>query len=127
MLPPFAARLQGGGTTPCDARGVFTAVVFALTSGCAWRHLDSLALKPLFRGIPAVRSRRGPRRHRLVKLRVSKAYFSTERLACPRERGLVAHIARPGIEPAKRLGRLWSPGRHLFADRSRIPIRLNPA
>ncbi|WP_442806657.1 transposase [Streptomyces sp. NBC_01750] len=39
-LPPsFAARPQGGGTAPCDERAVFTAVVYALTSGCAWRHL----------------------------------------------------------------------------------------
>lgn len=35
----FAARPQGGGTAPCDERAVFTAVVYALTSGCAWRHL----------------------------------------------------------------------------------------
>lgn len=35
---------------------------------------DSPALKPLIRGIPAVRSRRGPRRRRPVKLRARKAY-----------------------------------------------------
>ncbi len=160
---------------PCDERAVFTAVVYALTSGCAWRHLpptfgtspatahrrftvgtgavlsrrlhravldqlgargevdwtsaivdaasvrakkggsptgpnpvdrgrkgsklhvlsevqriplavavsganmhDSLALKPLIRGIPAVRSRQGPRRRRRVKLRADKAHFSAE-------------------------------------------------
>lgn len=39
LLPSFAARLQGGGTAPCDERAVFTAVVYVLTSGCAWRHL----------------------------------------------------------------------------------------
>lgn len=39
LLPSFAARPQGDGTAPCDARTVFTAVVYALTSGCAWRHL----------------------------------------------------------------------------------------
>ncbi|MGW7369434.1 IS5 family transposase [Streptomyces sp. NPDC054841] len=202
LLPSFAARPQGGGTAPCDERAVFTAVVYALTSGCAWRHLpptfgtspatahrrftvwteaglwrrlhravldelgargeadwtsaivdaasvrakkggsltgpnpvdrgkkgsklhvlsdaqgiplavavsganmhDSLALKPLIRGIPAVRSRRGPRRRRPVKLRADKAYFSVEHLAWLRERGLVARIARPGIESGERLGR----------------------
>ncbi|MER6566620.1 IS5 family transposase [Streptomyces sp. NPDC001093] len=201
LLPSFAARPQGGGTAPCDERAVFTAVVYALTSGCAWRHLpptfgtspatahrrftvwtaaglwrrlhravldelgargevdwtsaivdaasvrakrgsltgpnpvdrgkkgsklhvlsdaqgiplavavsganmhDSLALKPLIRGIPAVRSRRGPRRRRPVKLRADKAYFSAEHLAWLRERGLVARIARPGIESGERLGR----------------------
>ncbi|MEV6484364.1 IS5 family transposase [Streptomyces sp. NPDC051576] len=204
LLPSFAARPQGGGTAPRDERAVFTAVVYVLTSGCAWRHLpptfgtssatahrrfrvwtevglwrrvhravldelgvrgevdwtsgivdaasvrvkrgsltgpnpvdrgkkgsklhvlsdaqgiplavavsganmhDSLALKPLIRGIPAVRSRRGPRRRRPVKLRADKAYFSAEHLRWLRERGLVARIARPGIESGERLGRhLW--------------------
>ncbi|MFE5867014.1 transposase [Streptomyces roseifaciens] len=65
----------------------------------------SLALKPLIRGIPAVRSHRGPRRRRPVKLRANKAYFSAEHLAWLRERGLVARIARPGIESGERLGR----------------------
>ncbi|MCZ0984555.1 IS5 family transposase [Streptomyces diastatochromogenes] len=41
FLPSFAARPQGGGTAPCDERAVFTAVVYALTSGCAWRHLPT--------------------------------------------------------------------------------------
>jgi transposase len=39
LIPPFATRRQGGGTAPVDDRAVFTAVVFVLTSGCAWRHL----------------------------------------------------------------------------------------
>ncbi|MEV7394716.1 transposase [Streptomyces sp. NPDC091215] len=39
LLPPFAARPQGGGSAPCDERAVFTAVVYVLTCGCAWRHL----------------------------------------------------------------------------------------
>lgn len=47
----------------------------------------------------------GPRRRRPVKLRADKAYFSAERLAWLRERGLVARIARPGIESGERLGR----------------------
>ncbi|WP_443068996.1 IS5 family transposase [Streptomyces sp. NBC_01278] len=202
LLPSFAARPQGGGTAPCDERAVFTAVVYVLTSGCAWRHLpptfgtssatahrrftvwtevglwrrlhravldelgvrgevdwtsaivdaasvrfqkggsltgpnpvdrgkkgsklhvlsdvqgiplavavsganmhDSLAFKPLILGIPAVRSGRGPRRRRPVKLRADKAYFSAEHLIWLRERGLVARIARPGIESGERLGR----------------------
>ncbi|MCX4909130.1 IS5 family transposase [Streptomyces sp. NBC_00878] len=213
----------GGGPAPCDERAVFTAVVYALTSGCAWRHLpptfgmspatahrrftvwteaglwrraasgaagrtrgpgrggldlgdrrrglrsrqkggsltgpnpvdrgkkgsmlrvlsvaqgirlavavsdanmhDSLALKPLVRGIPAVRSRRGPRRRRPVKLRADKAYFSAEHLAWLRERGLVARIARPGIESGARLGRhRWKSERSiawLFGHR-RLTVR----
>ena len=39
LLPSFAARPQGGGTPPRDQQGVFTAVVYVLTSGCAWQHL----------------------------------------------------------------------------------------
>ncbi|MFB7500209.1 transposase [Streptomyces sp. NPDC056161] len=39
LLPSFKSRPQGGGTAPCDERAVFTAVVYVLTSGCAWRHL----------------------------------------------------------------------------------------
>jgi transposase len=39
LLPEFSPRPQGGGTSPVDERAVFTAVVFVLTSGCAWRHL----------------------------------------------------------------------------------------
>ncbi|MEG8180030.1 transposase [Nocardia terpenica] len=39
LLPPFEPRPQGGGTAPVDERAVFTAVVYMLTSGCAWRML----------------------------------------------------------------------------------------
>jgi transposase len=39
LIPPFTPRPQGGGTAPVEDRAVFTAVVFVLTSGCAWRHL----------------------------------------------------------------------------------------
>jgi transposase len=39
LVPQFTPRRQGGGTTPVDDRAVFTAIVFVLTSGCAWRHL----------------------------------------------------------------------------------------
>ncbi|MGW2371884.1 transposase [Kitasatospora sp. NPDC001683] len=49
LLPSFA----GGGTAPCDERAVFTAVVYALTSGCAWRHLS-----PTFGTSPATAYRR---------------------------------------------------------------------
>ena len=31
--------MRSGGTAPADSRAVFTAIVFVLTSGCAWRHL----------------------------------------------------------------------------------------
>lgn len=83
-----------------DAQGIPLAVA---VSG-ANMH-DSLAFKPLILGIPAGRSRRGPRRRRPVKLRADKAYFSAEHRIWLRERGLVARIARPGFESGERLGR----------------------
>ncbi len=39
LILPFRPREQGGGTAPVDARSVFTAIVYVLTSGCAWRLL----------------------------------------------------------------------------------------
>lgn len=39
LIPPFEPRAQGGGRAPADSRSVFTAIVFVLTSGCAWRLL----------------------------------------------------------------------------------------
>ncbi len=41
LIPAFVPRPQGGGTGALDGRDVFAAVVFVLTSGCAWRHLPS--------------------------------------------------------------------------------------
>ncbi|MDO0929791.1 IS5 family transposase [Streptomyces sp. TG1A-8] len=222
LLPSFSARPQGGGTAPREERAVFTAVVYVLTGGCAWRHLPetfgvspatahrrftvwtraglwrrlhravldelgargeldwasaivdaasvrakrgpltgpnpvdrgkkgsklhvlskaqgiplavavsganthhSLALKPLVRGIPAVRSRRGPRRRHPVKLRAGKAYFCAEHHAWLREHGLLPRIARPGIESGERPGRhrwkIEQPIAWLFGHR-RLTIR----
>jgi transposase len=39
LIPVFGSRPQGGGTAPLDARAVFTAIVYVLSSGCAWRDL----------------------------------------------------------------------------------------
>ena len=66
---------------------------------------DRQALLPLILGIPAIRSRRGPRRRRPVKLRADKAYHSREHLRWLRKRGVIPRIARPGIESGERLGR----------------------
>lgn len=41
LVPQYPARRQGGGTAPVDDRTVFTAVVYVLTSGCAWRNLPA--------------------------------------------------------------------------------------
>lgn len=61
---------------------------------------DVQALGPLVLGIPAVRSRRGPRRRR-----PDKAYHSAGNLAWLRERNITPRIARPGVESSERLGR----------------------
>ncbi|MBB5953940.1 transposase [Saccharothrix tamanrassetensis] len=53
LLPGFGPRPQGGGTAPRDGRDVFTAVVFVLTGGCAWRRLP-----PAFGVSPATAHRR---------------------------------------------------------------------
>lgn len=66
---------------------------------------DSQAFKPLILGIPTVRSRRGPRRRKPVKVRADKAYYSGEHLRWLRGRNLIARIARPGVESGERLGR----------------------
>lgn len=39
VLPSFRSRPRGGGTAPIDQHAVFTAVVYVLTGGCAWRYL----------------------------------------------------------------------------------------
>src|SRR3712207_8951233 len=41
LLPPQRERPQGGGTRYVDDRAVFTAIVYVLTTGCAWRHLPA--------------------------------------------------------------------------------------
>ena len=39
LIPPAKTWPQGGGMSRVDDRAVFTAIVFVLASGCAWRHL----------------------------------------------------------------------------------------
>ena len=41
LPPPQRERPQGGGTRFRDDRAVFTAIVYVLTTGCAWRHLPA--------------------------------------------------------------------------------------
>lgn len=53
LLPSFTPRQLGGGTAPLDERAVFMAVMYVLTSGCAWRYLP-----PTFGVSPATAHRR---------------------------------------------------------------------
>ena len=41
LIPPQQERPQGGGTPYRDDRAVFTAIVYVLTTGCAWRYLPA--------------------------------------------------------------------------------------
>jgi IS5 family transposase len=63
---------------------------------------DSFALTPLVMAIPAIRSRRGPRRRRPDKLRADKAYDQADLRDWVRERGIRVRIA----------ARAWSPARN---------------
>jgi len=66
---------------------------------------DSEMFIPLLDGIPAVRSRRGPRRRRPAKLHADKGYDAGHLRAYCRRLGIVPRIARRGIESSQRLGR----------------------
>jgi transposase len=65
---------------------------------------DAAALKPLVRAIPAIKSRRGPRRRKPGKLHADKAYDHLDLRKWVRARGIAVRIARKGIETSKRLG-----------------------
>lgn len=65
---------------------------------------DSQALEPMVRGIPPVRSRRGPRRRRPAKLRADKGH-DCEHQRFLRGRGITPRIARRGVDSSERLGR----------------------
>ncbi|WP_134718788.1 IS5 family transposase [Saccharomonospora xinjiangensis] len=202
LIPSAKVRPQGGGRSRTDPRAVFTAIVFVLTSGCAWRYLppsfgvsvptahrtftewtkaglwrqlhqavldelgsqglidwsravldgasvrakkggeltgpsptdrgkpgskihvvsdraglplavgisaanthDSQALKPLVNAIPAIRSRRGPRRRKPAKLHADKAYDISALRTWLSRRGIVPRIARKGIDTSEKLGK----------------------
>ncbi|WP_432120813.1 IS5 family transposase [Streptomyces sp. S1] len=66
---------------------------------------DSQGLEPLVRGIPPIRSRRGPRRRRPAKLHADKGYDYDHLRRWLRKRGIRHRIARRGVESSQRLGR----------------------
>jgi transposase len=92
LLLRFRSRRQGGGTAPLDDRAA------------ANTH-DSQALRRLVMGIPAIRSRGGPRRRRPDKLRADKGYDFDSHRAWLRSRGITPRIARRGIDTGEHLGR----------------------
>ena len=66
---------------------------------------DSLALIPLVQAVPAVRSRRGPRRRRPGKLHADKGYDYPHLRTWLRRRRITPRIARRGVETSEKLGR----------------------
>lgn len=66
---------------------------------------DKVMFIPLLDGIPAIRSRRGPRRRRPDKLHADKGYDYCELRAYCRRLGIAPRIARRGVESSERLGR----------------------
>jgi IS5 family transposase len=66
---------------------------------------DASAFKPLVMAIPAVRSRRGPRRRKPAKLHADKAYDQADLRNWLRARGIAVRIARKGIESSQKLGK----------------------
>jgi transposase len=66
---------------------------------------DAYALKPLVQAVPAIKSRRGPRRRKPGKLHADKAYDQVELRKWVRDRGIRVRIARKGIESRQKLGK----------------------
>jgi transposase len=84
----------------CDRNGL------PLSLGISGANLrDSQALIPLVRGIPPIRSRRGPRRRRPGKLHADKGYGHPHLRRRLSSRGIHHRIARRGLESSHRLGR----------------------
>jgi transposase len=101
------------GPNPVD-RGIFGSKIHLITErtglplsvGISGANLhDSQALIPLVKGIPPIRSRRGPRRRRPGKLHADKGYDYDHLRRWLRERRITHRIARKGIESSQRLGR----------------------
>jgi transposase len=66
---------------------------------------DSVMLREMVESIPAVRSRRGPRRRKPGKFRADKGYDSDPHRQWLRGRKIVPRIARRGLGDPARLGR----------------------
>lgn len=66
---------------------------------------DSQGLEPLVRGIPPIRSRRGPLRRRPARLHGDKGCDFDRLHTWLRSRTITPRIARRGIESSQRLGR----------------------
>lgn len=88
---------------------------------------DNQALKPLVRAVPAIRSRRGPRRRKPTNLHADKAYDSAEIRSRLHKRAIAPRIARKGIESSELLGLVYrlSPPDHPLRTQG-LPFRSLP-
>jgi hypothetical protein len=77
--------------------------------------------------IPAIKSRRGPRRRKPGKLHGDKAYNQVELREWVRKQGIAVRIARKGIESSTKLGRhRWVIERSMFCLAVRLPPAQHP-
>jgi hypothetical protein len=91
-----------------------TGIPLSVAVSAANTH-DSHALKPLVNAIPAIKSRRGPRRRKPGKLHADKAYDQPDLRRWVRNRGIGVRIARKGIESPDKLGKhRWVIERTMF-------------
>jgi transposase len=67
---------------------------------------DGVLLEAMVDDLPAIRMPTGRRRRRPGKLHGDKAYDSHANRRVLRDRGIVARIARRGVESSQRLGRV---------------------
>ncbi len=84
----------------CEARGI----PLVVDVSAANTH-DTTTLRDMVESIPAVRSRRGPRRRKPGKLRADKGYDCDPHRRWLRTQNIVPRIARRGVEGSTRLGR----------------------
>ena len=102
VVPEFDPRRQGGGTAPLDKRSVFTAIVYVLTSGSAWRHL------PAEFGVSVPTAHR--RFTRWAKAGVfGKIHRGARQARCRRRTGLVVGDLGRGQRSGKKGGTLTGP------------------
>jgi transposase len=88
---------------------------------------DAAALKPLVMGIPAIKSRRGPRRRKPDKLHADKAYDIRDLRAWVRDQRIAVRIARKGIETSNKLGQhRWVIERTMCAARRSVVSPVQP-
>lgn len=100
------ARAFGRADRRRTAMAFLQALIAPVARKNGWqRGHDSLGLESLVRGIPPIRSRRGPHRRRAAKLHADKGYAYEHLRKWLRARNIVPRSARRGMKSSGRLGR----------------------